>query len=240
MGKGVGEDGRPVAGNVGAAEDEIDQRRGEEDQARQRVEEVRHRVEVAEALRRLEPGSEERIVGAHDLDHAARPANALADVAAEALGGEAGGLRDVDVGGVPAVHLHAQRGVRVFGDGLDGDAADLVERGAAKDGAGAAEEGRVPEVVAVLDDAVEELALVGDGAELVEIALERIGRVEVVRRLQHGQLAVAEEPAHGDLQEAAGGDVIAIEDGDVGRSRAGARARLMLPALACLLSSRVM
>ena len=47
----VGEDGDPVAGNVGEAEDEVDERRGEEDEARQRVEEVRHRVEVAEALR---------------------------------------------------------------------------------------------------------------------------------------------------------------------------------------------
>ena len=123
---------------------------------------------------------------------------------------------NVDVGGVPAVHLHAQRGVGVFGYGFDGDAADLVERGAPEHSAGAAEEGRVPEVVAILHDAVEELAFVGDRAELVEIALEGIGRVEVMRRLQHAQLAVAQEPAHRDLQEAAGGDVVAVEDGDVG------------------------
>ena len=109
----------------------------------------------------------------------------------------------------------------VFGDGLDRDAADLVERCAAKNGAGAAEEGRVPEVVAVLDDAVEELALVGDRAELVEIALEWIGRVEVMRRLQHGQLAVAQEPAQCHLKEAARRDVIAVEDGDDRGSRDG-------------------
>ena len=68
-----------------------------------------------------------------------------------------------------------REGVGVLGDGLDGDAADLIERGAAKDGAGAAEERRIPEVVAVLDDTVEELAFVGDEAELFQVALEGVG-----------------------------------------------------------------
>ena len=148
-----------------------------------------HGVEVAKPLRKREPGSKERIVGAQNLDHAARPADALPDMGGEPLGGETGGLRNVDVGGVPAVHLHAQRGVRVFGDGLHGDAADLVERRAPQDRAGAAEEGGVPEVVAVLHHAVEQLALIGNDAELPQIALKGIGRIEVMRRLQHGQLA---------------------------------------------------
>ena len=129
----------------------------------------------------MRPRSEERIVGPQNLDHAACPANALADMRGEALGGEAGGLRNVDVGGVPAAHLHAQRGVRIFGDGFLGDAADVVERGAAQDRAGAAEERGVPEVVAVLNDAVEELAFVGNDVELAEIALKGIGRIEVMR-----------------------------------------------------------
>src|SRR5437763_890579 len=67
MGEGVGEDSRPVAGNVDVTEDEVDKRRGEKDQARQSIEEVRHRVEVAEPLRGAEAGGEERIVDAHDL-----------------------------------------------------------------------------------------------------------------------------------------------------------------------------
>jgi hypothetical protein len=165
----VSENRGPVAGHVGVREQQIDQRRGEEDQPRQRVEEVRHGVEVAEALGKAELGGEERIVGAQDLDHAARPADALADVGRKALGSQAGGLRDVDVGRVPAVGLHAQRGVRVFGDGFDGDAADFVESFTAQYGAGAAEEGGVPEVVAVLNDAVEELVFVGDDAELFRL-----------------------------------------------------------------------
>ncbi len=124
MGKGVGENGGPVAGDVDAAEEKTDERRGEKDETRKSVEEVRHRVEVAETLREGEAAGEERIVDAHDLNHAASPANALPDVPAETVGGEAGCLRNVDVGGAPALGLHAQRGVRVFGDGFDGDAAD--------------------------------------------------------------------------------------------------------------------
>src|SRR6202044_3026258 len=112
-----------------------------------------------------------------------------------------------------------QGGVCVFGDGFYGDAADFVEGFAAKNGAGAAEEGGIPEIVAVLDDAVEELILVGNDVELAEIALEWIRRIKMVRRLQHGQVAVADEPAHGHLQEAARGHVVAVEDGDVRRGQ---------------------
>ena len=36
----------------------------------------------------------------------------------------------------------------------------------------------------------------------------------MVRRLQHTHSLVPEEPAHGDLQEGTGGDVIAVEDCD--------------------------
>ena len=42
----------------------------------------------------------------------------------------------------------------------------------------------------------------------------------MVRSLQHAQLAVAQKPAHGDLQKAARGHVIAIEDRDEGRTKA--------------------
>ncbi len=109
----------------------------------------------------------------------------------------------------------------ILGHRLDGDAANLIECGTPQDSAGATEKGRIPEVVAVLDDAVKEFALVGDRAELVEIALEWIGRIEVVGGLQHGQLAVTQEPAEGDLHEAARGDVVAVEDRHVGGVEAG-------------------
>ena len=37
-----------------------------------------------------------------------------------------------------------------------------------------------------------------------------------MRRLQHAEFFVAQKPAHGDLQEASGGTVVAVEDYDVG------------------------
>ena len=80
-----------------------------------------------------------------------------------------------------------KRGVRVLGHGLDGDAADFVKRLAPQHRARAAEEGRIPEIVAVLHNAVKQLALVGNDPELPQVPLEGIGRIEVVRRLQHGQ-----------------------------------------------------
>ncbi len=172
-----------------------------------------HGVEVAKALWKLEAGSKERVLQAQNLDHSTRPADALADVSREAFGSQPRSLGNVDVSRVPAGHLHAQRGVRVFGHGLLGDAADLVERGTAQNSAGAAEESCVPEVIAVLDHSVEELAFVGDQVELLEIAFEGVGRIKVVRRLHHRQLGVTQEPAYGHLQKAARGDVIGIEDG---------------------------
>ncbi len=109
-----------------------------------------------------------------------------------------------------------------------------------KHGAGAAEEGGIPEVVAILNHAVEQLAFIGNDVELLQVALKRIGRIEVVRRLQHGQLGVAQKPAHRHLQEAARGDMIAIEDSHQRRADMVLSAALMLPALAYLLSGRVL
>ncbi|MDR6229266.1 hypothetical protein QE444_001623 [Pseudomonas sp. SORGH_AS199] len=94
-------------------------------------------------------------------------------------------------------------------------AADLFQHGAPDHRAGAAEEGGVPQVVAILHQAVEQLALVGHGAKGLEILLEGIRGKEEVRGLQHGQLRVLEEPAQADLQEGTRRHVVGIEDGDV-------------------------
>ena len=88
---------------------------------------MKHCVEIAESLRKLQAGSEERIVRAQNLDHAARPANALAHMGREPLGGQPRRLWNVDVGRAPAVHLHAQRSMRILGYGLHGNAADIVQ-----------------------------------------------------------------------------------------------------------------
>jgi len=148
------------------------------------------------------------------LDHAARPADALTQMQREPLGREAGGKRDFEVGAVPAAAVQLQRGVRVLGHRLGGDAADLLQGGAAQHGAGAAEEGGVPVVVAVLDQAVEHVALRRHAGAGGEVPLERVGRVEMVRRLHQGDVGLLDQPAHRELQEGAGRDVVAVEDGD--------------------------
>src|SRR3977135_857352 len=79
---------------------------------------------------------------------------------------------------------------------------------------GAAEEGRVPQVVAVLNQTVEQIALVGHAAKSAQISLKGIRREEVVRRLQHGASGVAQEPTHGRRQERAYRDMVAVEYGD--------------------------
>ncbi|MNR65641.1 hypothetical protein D3C85_1887760 [compost metagenome] len=70
--------------------------------------------------------------------------------------------------------MQAQRRVGVFGNRLDGKAADRVQRAATQYRARAAEKRRVPHVVAVLNQPVEQLAFVGVLAEHIEVALEGV------------------------------------------------------------------
>ncbi len=110
--------------------------------------------------------------------------------------------------------MHLERRVRIFSDGFDGDAAHLLQRPTTQHRARAAEEGGVPQIVAVLNQPIEQVAFVGHAAERAEIALERIGRKEMMRGSEHRALRIAQEPAHGGRQKRAHRDVIAIEDGD--------------------------
>ncbi len=130
------------------------------------------------------------------------------------LGRQARGQADVQIGGAPAPPLQLERRVGVLGDGLAGEALGLVQRGTADHRAGAAEEGRVPEVVAGLDHAIEQRLLLGHVPDGDQVPLDRVGRMEVVRRLQEGQPGLFLEPADRHLQEGAGRDVIAVEDAD--------------------------
>ncbi|KAG1596715.1 hypothetical protein G6F46_014368 [Rhizopus delemar] len=102
--------------------------------------------------------------------------------------------------------------MRIFGDGLGGEAADRSDRLAPQHRAGATEERRVPQVVAVLHQPVEQLAFVGIAAEHLQVALERVGGEEVMRGLHQRQLRVTQEPATGDLQERAHRQMVAVED----------------------------
>ena len=86
----VGEDQRSGCLDDVLAEDQIGKRAGQEDDARQRILEVQHRVQVTKALLPCQARHELRAIDAQDLRHAARPANALADMENQALGREAG------------------------------------------------------------------------------------------------------------------------------------------------------
>jgi hypothetical protein len=93
----------------------------------------------------------------------------MADVAGETLRGQSGSLRDVDVSGVPLPRLHAQSGVAILGNRLYGDTTDFQQRRAAEHGAGTTEECRIPEVIAILNNAVEQLPFVWHLAKLAEV-----------------------------------------------------------------------
>ncbi len=214
VGQRIRHNRRPESGDAGHAEDQVDERRGQEDEPRQRKQEMRHRVEVAQPLRRLQAARQQRVLDAQNLHHASRPADALPHMRAQPLGCQSRRLWNVDVCGVPAAHLHAQRSVRILGHGLHRQAAHLVQRAPPQHGARAAEAGRVPEIVPILNHAVEELVLARGPVELVQIPLERVGRIEMMRRLQHCQLRVAQHPAHGHLQKAARRHVVAVEQRD--------------------------
>ena len=96
----------------------------------------------------------------------------------------------------------------IFGHGLNRKAADLLQRGAANDGAG------VPVVVPLLNRAIKQHPFVRNIAANGEVALKGIRRVEIMRRLHQRQHRVVEESAHRRLQEDAGCHVVAVKHAD--------------------------
>ena len=91
--------------------------------------------------------------------------------------------------------------MRIFGDALMRDPAGRFESGAAQHGTGTTKERRIPQIVRILDHAVEEFPFIGNTAKVGEIAFKRIGRIEMMRRLQHGEIGVAKKPSRCHLQE---------------------------------------
>ena len=73
------------------------------------------------------------------------------------------------------------------------------QRSTLDDSAGAAKERSVPQIVAVLHDAIKKLALVGHRMEGIEVFFKWIRGEKNVGCLQHRQLVVFEEPSHADL-----------------------------------------
>ncbi|KPH88044.1 hypothetical protein GLUCOINTEAF2_0203968 [Komagataeibacter intermedius AF2] len=205
-------DGQRRGGDDVLAQEQEGQRRDKEGQPRDGEQEVRHGRQVAKPLFPPQPRPQHGVVQPHDLDHATRPAHALADMQDQPFGRKAGGQRFAQIGRSPAPALHLQRGMRVLGHGLGGEAANAHHRLAPDDGAGAAEERRIPEVVAVLHQAIEHVAFGRHVHPAGEVPLERVGGVEMVRRLQQRKPGVGHHPADGPPEEPARGHVVAVED----------------------------
>ncbi len=210
----VGQDHLRRGGDDVLADQQIGQRRRQEHHPRQREHEMQHGIQVTQPLGQGQAAPEQRVVQAHDLRHAPRPTRPLADVQRQPLGGQAGGQRQPQERRAPPFALHLQRRMGVLGHGFHGEAVHLVQGGPADHRAGAAEEGGVPEIVALLHRAVEQLALPGQTVTHRQIALVGVLGIEVVRGLQHGQPRIGAETAHGALQETGGGNVVAVEHAD--------------------------
>ncbi len=110
--------------------------------------------------------------------------------------------------------MQVERGLAILGDGDAGEAADELQRLAADDRRRAAEEGAVPLVEPLLDDAVEHFVLRRHGLEGLEIALQRIGIGEEMRGLAEEQLRVLAEIADRLLQELAHRHMVGVEHDD--------------------------
>src|SRR5579863_4658849 len=91
VGYGVKCDGGRCRADDVELEIQVGERGGEEYQPRNTGEEMQHRVAVAKSLHGTKPVPQQRVIEPEYLRHAARPADALADVPRKALGGESAG-----------------------------------------------------------------------------------------------------------------------------------------------------
>ena len=204
--------GVPV--DVHLPEEKVDERDGQKDQAWYRKQKVGGRIEVAQSLRKRQARCKEGILNTQNLRHAACPPNALAYVRGQALRCQTRCQRNVDVRRVPAKTLHAQRCMRILGDRLHRNSANLVERAAPQHRTRSAKEAGIPQIVPILHQAVKQFAFVGDSAELSQVSLKGIRRIEMVRRLHQSETAVAKKPSQRHLQERSHRNMVGVEDGN--------------------------
>ncbi len=183
----------PEAVKISQIEEQVEERRDQEDGAREGEQPEQRRRHVAKPLRQGQAALEQRHAEAQDLHHALRPAAALADEGGEGGRLQAGDQRLVDIDAVPAAGMQLQRGLAILGDADAAEAAGVVERLAAEHRGRAAEEGGVPLVQPALDDAVEHLVLRRHALEGPEVALQRVGIEEEVRGLDEEQPRVLGE-----------------------------------------------
>ena len=110
--------------------------------------------------------------------------------------------------------MQPDRSLQILGDRAGGEAADRVEGGPPQHRAAAAEERRVPAVLAALDHAKEQ-RLLGPHQMPARVLAVLVGVqvVKVLRRLHEGHRGI-DEVAQRPGEEIAGGRVIGVEHGD--------------------------
>ena len=141
-------------------EKQVGQRRREEHQTRQTIEEMQHGIQVAKPLPKAKAFAKQRVISTKDLCHSPCPANTLADMPRQTLSGQASRLRNSQVSRVIAQAIELQGCMCIFGHRLNGDPTNLFQRPTLDDGARATEECRIPQVIAVLNQPIEQLAFV--------------------------------------------------------------------------------
>ena len=169
-------------------------------------------AEVAQALRQGQARHEQGVLQQENLDHALGPTDALADESPERFRGESGDHGTPDVGAVVTPGVEGQRGFGVLGDRIPGDSPDLHQIFAPEHRGRSAEERRVPEIEALLNDPVKHLVFPGHLIERLQILLDGVGIDEEMRRLHEEHLRILEEPTDGVLQKIRGGSVVGIQD----------------------------
>ena len=175
-------------------------------QVRQTGEPVHEAQRVLDAAR-TPHAVEERPAAKQDLEPAARPPVLLAEVTGHVHGTQPGRQHLGHVDRRPAQPLEHQRDAQVFGDGVLGQPADLVERSPAEDDVRTAREDGVCGVLAAQDGAVEErLLFVRAGSNTI------LEPVAVRLRGLHERHAILGETRHGALEESRLRCVVRVED----------------------------
>ena len=184
---------------------------------------VVHRGEVAQALRDGQTTRRERVHVSDDLQVAFGPAEPLRAVAGKIHWRQAGDEELIQIDRFPPGRLKRERRVHVLGDRAGELAPERLECLAAQHGAGAAEEGGVPVILARHHQVEEDVLLpVQPPHPPADAVLERIEVVVPLRRLHERHPRIIEEPERA-LQKIGARHVVGIEGGNQGTGRCGER-----------------
>ena len=221
----LGEEERGVQQRAGVdrgdAGEQDDRRDQEAQQALRPLQEVQAAGRVLEPLREAQAALEHRRVVPEHLERALGPAAALHQEGPDLLGRDAQGHHLGVEDDPPAGGVQPHAGVGVLDDRVGGHAADREDRAAAEDRRAAAPEGGVVAVLPARDRVEEDALLVAQRVVVVARVLEA-AVVEVLGRLDDGDLLVGEVAEH-PLDQLRARHVVGVEGDDELRVHLGER-----------------